>query len=80
MFDSSRWAGDDEIDDFPLNEQKVYLHDHGPATRSMGSCRCGAYQMSVAEVSAALDARTRELVLPATAAWRPPPDAPHRLL
>jgi hypothetical protein len=78
-FDSSRLADDDEVSDFPLNEEKVYLHEHDPATRTMGSCRCGAYQVSIADVSAALDARMPELVLPAIAAWRPPPDAPHRL-
>ncbi|HEX2307558.1 MAG TPA: hypothetical protein VHI14_04490 [Jatrophihabitantaceae bacterium] len=80
MLDSFRLADNDELDMFPLNEKKVYLHDHSPPTRTMGSCRrCGAYQVSIAEVTAALNAGKRELVLPATAAWRPAPDAPHRL-
>jgi hypothetical protein len=79
MLDSSQMVDNDELDDFPLNEKTVYLHDHDPATRTMGSCRCGAYQMSVAEVTTALDAGRRELVLPATSAWHPAPGAPHRL-
>jgi hypothetical protein len=79
MLDSLGIAGADELDVFPLNEKTIYLHDHDPATRTMGSCRCGAYQMSVAEVTTALDAGRRELVLPATSAWRPAPGAPVRL-
>jgi hypothetical protein len=78
--DSSRLADDDALDNFPLKDEKVYLDAHSPATLTMGSCRrCGAYQVSIAEVSAALTARKKELVLPATAAWRPADDAPHRL-
>ena len=76
MLDSPRLA---DSDGFPLTDETVYLHDHDLATRTMGSCRCGAYQMSVAEITAALDGGRRELILPATSAWRPAPGAPHRL-
>jgi hypothetical protein len=75
--DSSQVA--DVITDFPLNEQKVYLRDHSPETRTMGSCRCAAYQVTVAEVMHAFNAGMKVLELPLSSAWQPTPTAPHRL-
>jgi hypothetical protein len=68
--DSSRLADDEDIDDFPSTKRRGYLHDHSPTARTMGSCRHGAYQVSVNEVIAALNARIQKLVLSASSAWR----------